>query len=278
MPVTTNEAASNYVGPPTSEHALVYLKNSVATRKPPHPNFTFFTRFADRGGQLLDIGAHAGQSIAYLSGVLPKVDFVGFEPNPMFRECGVFLKSTLGDRLEWVESAIGDEPGEIVLFVPKVEGAVDFKPTPATPLGPSSRASVLRRQLDKPSVVKSLHNHRESSTLEIEEVPVRVQVIDDLKLNPAFVKIDVEGFEINVLKGMKKTLMRSNPIVMLEKNEPEPVLEFLQAIGFVPVSFDPTTGQITHYGKRPNVNDIFFLSDAELQSVRQRGSGFTWID
>ncbi|THK34621.1 FkbM family methyltransferase [Ensifer sp. MPMI2T] len=278
MSNTSAEPAKNYVGHPTSEQALAYCKNVLATKKPPHANFTFFTRFASSGGQFLDIGAHAGQSIAYLSGVLPQVSFVAFEPNPMFRECGAFLKSTLGDRLEWVETAVGDQPGEITLYVPEVTGEVTFTPTPATPLGPSSRASVLRRQLDKPSVVDSLHKHRTNSSLDIAEVPVKVQVIDDLKLSPSLVKIDVEGFEINVLKGMKETLLRSKPIVMLEKNEHEPVVEFMDSVSFVPVSYDAATGQLTSFSNRPNVNDIFFLPQSELDRVKQPGSGFTWVD
>ena len=44
--------------------------------------------------------------------------------------------------------------------------------------------------------------------------------LDDLKLPPPqFVKIDVEGFEPRVLRGMKETLKKYRPIVFIEINE-----------------------------------------------------------
>lgn len=49
---------------------------------------------------------------------------------------------------------------------------------------------------------------------------VRTIRIDDLNIqNVAFIKIDVEGWEPNVLKGVSETLIRCRPIVMVEYNK-----------------------------------------------------------
>ena len=47
---------------------------------------------------------------------------------------------------------------------------------------------------------------------------IPVVSIDDLKIDKKinFVKIDVEGFELNVVKGMTETLKRSKPLIMIE--------------------------------------------------------------
>lgn len=37
-------------------------------------------------------------------------------------------------------------------------------------------------------------------------------------LKPTFVKIDVEGFEFNVLRGMREMIMRSKPVIFIEEN------------------------------------------------------------
>jgi methyltransferase, FkbM family len=51
-----------------------------------------------------------------------------------------------------------------------------------------------------------------------------------------FIKIDVEGAEIEVLKGAKKTLKQFNPIVLIEFNTAEDLehgKEFLSSVGYV---------------------------------------------
>ena len=41
----------------------------------------------------------------------------------------------------------------------------------------------------------------------------------NLKCRPKFIKIDVEGYDHEVLKGMKKTIIKYNPIVLVEFNK-----------------------------------------------------------
>ncbi|OON97920.1 MAG: hypothetical protein ATN32_05145 [Candidatus Epulonipiscium fishelsonii] len=46
---------------------------------------------------------------------------------------------------------------------------------------------------------------------------IKIKKLDDLNIPlPQFIKIDVEGNEINVLKGMEKTLKKSKPLIWIE--------------------------------------------------------------
>ena len=46
---------------------------------------------------------------------------------------------------------------------------------------------------------------------------VNVDTIDNLNLTDVdFIKIDVEGFEINVLEGAEKTLIKNSPVLVIE--------------------------------------------------------------
>ena len=49
---------------------------------------------------------------------------------------------------------------------------------------------------------------------------IPVVVIDNFlpKLKPSFIKIDVEGFEFNVLRGARETIIKNKPVVLIEEN------------------------------------------------------------
>ena len=52
------------------------------------------------------------------------------------------------------------------------------------------------------------------------ENTVAVVPLDDYKLKKCdFIKIDVEGYEVNVLNGAKNTILRHKPILMIEVND-----------------------------------------------------------
>lgn len=50
----------------------------------------------------------------------------------------------------------------------------------------------------------------------VEETICKIQMLDDFKFNPYFIKIDVQGFELEVLKGGAKTLEKHLPILLIE--------------------------------------------------------------
>jgi hypothetical protein len=57
-----------------------------------------------------------------------------------------------------------------------------------------------------------------TAAFHVQEVTAPVFPLDDLELDPAFVKIDVEGSELQVLRGLAATLERSRPILMVERS------------------------------------------------------------
>lgn len=47
---------------------------------------------------------------------------------------------------------------------------------------------------------------------------INMITIDSLDINPSFIKIDVEGYELNVLKGAQKTIEKNKPLIYIEYN------------------------------------------------------------
>ncbi len=52
------------------------------------------------------------------------------------------------------------------------------------------------------------------------------------------VKIDVEGNEFNVIKGMLETIKRDHPVLIIENND-ESLVKYLEDLGYETVSVDP---------------------------------------
>jgi FkbM family methyltransferase len=74
-------------------------------------------------------------------------------------------------------------------------------------------------------------------------VPTPMQSIDNLALERLdFIKLDIEGMEMEVLRGARATLERLKPIVQVEiiKSDAKELQEFLQGLGYrvVPVGIN----------------------------------------
>ena len=83
-----------------------------------------------------------------------------------------------------------------------------------------------------------------------------LNVFDDFypKLNFSFVKIDVEGFELNVLKGMKKNILKNLPIIAFEGkiDSTEKIIKYLSKIGY-DTFLVPSDYKINKYIKSNNL-------------------------
>ena len=75
--------------------------------------------------------------------------------------------------------------------------------------------------------------------------------IDDLNIEEKiiFIKIDVEGFEANVIKGMTETLKRNTPLIMIEIRDYlfAEIDDTLQAIGYNHIAIDNNAHNIGNY-------------------------------
>ena len=138
------------------------------------------------GGDVLDIGAFQGWYTALLAPKSRPGDrFVSFEPDPSAYR--VLLRNL---------SAIGTMFPELRLWsVPE-------------PVGDGSPVTVTDPSSHHPSFRAGGDGDVRSATVDA--------VVEATGLRPAFVKVDVEGAESFVLAGMRATLERHRPVVMLE--------------------------------------------------------------
>jgi FkbM family methyltransferase len=165
----------------------------------------------------IDIGANRGEAIQSVLLKRPDARVVAFEPNSyLFNKLKHHYRSDR--RIELYNVGLGSSTGSFQLNIPfynnyMFDGLASFKEENA-----------------RDWLKDRLYGYQ-SSKLDIRKQVCLVRPLDDLKLNPYFIKIDVQGFEYEVLLGAKKTIAESKPVLLIETPQ-EPELDFLRSLGY----------------------------------------------
>lgn len=158
--------------------------------------------FVDRNGVALDVGAHIGAMTIPMAKMAKKV--IAFEPQAEVREVlEANLKLAGVSNVEILPYALGFAHNR-GYFTPNPEsaGSVTIESQ-----GPN----------------------------EVEVIPM-----DDLKLEPAFIKMDIEGMEIEALMGARETLIKYKPYILLERQpkETKQLIQALTLLGYCSMGLD----------------------------------------
>ena len=139
--------------------------------------------FADRNGIAIDIGANYGIWSYHLSKIFKRVE--SFEP---IKECCDVIRSTHRQNINVHNEALSSSPGSMELHIPVVKGGLLLQ---------SASLGDVEGQFESRVVpVKTLDNYSVGQV--------------------RFIKIDVEGHEIEVLKGAEQTIRRFKPVMIIE--------------------------------------------------------------
>jgi FkbM family methyltransferase len=199
----------------------------------------------------LDVGANRGQSILAIRQFRPDARIVSFEPNP-----GIFerLKRRFGAApgLTLINLGLSWIPSRETLYVPVYRSFVYD--------GLATMARDKARAYLSPDTVFFF----EDAKLTVLELACETRTLDSFDLAPTFIKIDVEGFEHEVLGGAVETLRRHQPVLMIERfYENAPLREILTQTGYIEVVWKDG-------GFLPGVSDelnMFWMTPGRLAMV-----------
>jgi FkbM family methyltransferase len=146
----------------------------------------FYAQFVRAGDLCFDLGAHVGNRLLVWQSLGASV--VGVEPQPA---CAALLRSWYGrsSQITLVEAAVGARPGQATLFV-----------SPETPTVTT---------LSQPWIAAVQQAASFAGVRWSDAATVQVTTLDELVRRygePAFCKIDVEGYELEVLNGLSRPL------------------------------------------------------------------------
>jgi FkbM family methyltransferase len=171
------------------------------------PELRLLRHLVDPARPVADVGANYGVYAYFLARIAPQV--YAFEPHP---DMAAFIRRSASSKVRLFECALSDAVGTAELHVP------------------------VEQQQEVPGM-GSLRADFQTAAMRC--FKVKTDTLDRLALGPiGFMKIDVEGHEMAVLRGAQATLLAHRPrlLVEMERRHHKDALtagfEWLQALGY----------------------------------------------
>lgn len=143
---------------------------------------------ADPKRNAIDAGAHRGSYCYFLSRMCPKV--YAYEPNPVMRD---YLKRVARKNVVISDAGLSNASGEAQFVVPNSER------------GYRNTAGTLETKL-----YETNSTHFNVRIVRLDGEPIE---------NVGFIKMDIEGHELQALDGARKILERDRPVMLIEVRE-----------------------------------------------------------
>lgn len=187
-------------------------------RIPSEKDFKALSLFPDVDDALyLDVGANRGQSADSILLKRKRVRIHLFEPNELL--CGK-LADLFGGKTGMVINnfGLGDETAQATLVVPfykkwMFDGLASFNEQDAR--------NWLKRR------IFFYRDH----FLTLRRISSHIKTLDELRLDPFFIKLDIQGFEYRALKGAEQTIRKYKPVLLIESAD-DRVVDYLQSFGY----------------------------------------------
>lgn len=206
--------------------------------------FRFFNAHAEF--LFLDVGANVGQTIDAVRMHGWHCRIIAFEPNSNLARKLERTYARNEPLIDVRNEALSDFAGTADLFVPYYRD-----------LAFDGLAS-----LDRNTALAWLSPERlflfDENKLSCRQLEVSIRTLDSLGLEPDFIKLDVQGAELAVLRGGTDTIERRLPGFLIEAPRKHDEIAYLQKLGYEHYAFDGTRFLKDRLG---TVNTFFFTDD-----------------
>lgn len=209
----------------------------------------------DDDSLLIDVGANRGQSIDAMLLTTRAGRVWSFEPNPILAS-RLRQDYSRQPRVQVWQLALGSDAARHTLYVPAYRG---FVYDGLASLDEESAVSWLRGRV---------YGYKQQHVT-VERVECDTRPLDSLGCDPLFIKVDVQGFEHDVVVGGQETIRRSDPVVLVEAPE-DRLRALLESLGLEQYGFD---GARFVPGGASALNS-FFISDARRDQLAAGGARF----
>lgn len=208
---------------PYLQDARFYLTSCImkVVKHPYEKDFLLLEKFRPLHDQvLIDVGSNRGLAIIAMI-MFPHMKnlIIGFEPNSLvFKKLknNIFIRNN--KRIVLYPCGLSNQNEVRPLYLPFYRKWMF-----------DGLASLNFESASKWLVYRLWHFNQ--NKLKIEQVNCEVRKLDDFGYNPYFIKIDVQGHELQVLKGAENTLAKYRPILLIEAIN-EQIIQFLSRFDY----------------------------------------------
>ncbi len=196
-------------------------------------------------GLFLDVGANDGISAIGFRHIHSDYDIISIEPNLCHERALRKLKRRL-TRFEFKLIGAGRERSQMTLYIPIYNGV------------PIYTAASLRRDYVMTTMEEQHLPGQKDKSIVIVEYKVDIVPLDELGLKPDIIKIDTEGFDLEVLLGLQQTIAVARPSILIEHN-PDllPKLEvFFKERDYLLLTYDHPSDSFTLFDRKKEL-DIY---------------------
>lgn len=201
---------------------IYYLKYLLSRRKPQsllRKRTMFFAKFLKPGDLFFDVGANLGNRIEPALSLGAKV--VAIDPQ---KDCTQFLKRRFGNKIIVLNKGLGSKKGEKKLHISDAHTLATFSEEWIDSVRSSGRFEQ--------------YKWKEGNTIQMDTLD---NLIAEFGL-PKFIKIDVEGFEPEVLKGLTQPV----PYLSFEYTIPEQKEQLLQCMNIINRIYEAPSFNYSH--------------------------------
>jgi FkbM family methyltransferase len=246
--------------PPGYRDLELQVEQLLAWGRPHEEDFRLYRHMDGMQGTFVDVGANWGQSLISFRLFCKTFRVISFEANPRLAPALAALQRRFPHTFEYHMFGLGAENEVRKLKVPFTDG---MNLSPSGSLDP--------REFEKSYVQERLAQESQATAgqLEFYETEVEIRVFDELGIAPDIVKVDVEGWETEVLAGMRRTIAERKPLLMIELNNPDRLLHAMQSYGYGPFAYDLQQDLLRPWSDDYDVLNLFFLHTERIDFLRQ---------
>lgn len=208
-------------------------------------------------GLFLDIGANRGHSALGFCKIMPGWRAISIEANPLHQPRLEKLKQRKKLFDYHIVAADHQSGNKVTMWTPHF-GSVFCHSSTA---------------VDRNEAVRSIEMSFPKQADRFQYVTHEIQTLalDDLALEPQIIKIDIQGKEIDCLKGLVKTIEKCRPAFLIECNlDGNNIIEFMQLLNYSPYLYHQKTHRlIKAEGKLEftHARNVFFIPNEDCERI-----------
>ena len=211
--------------------------------------------FFDPKKLILDIGANDGMSYNIIRKFTNKAKIISFEPNKYnFKKLKKIEQ--IDNLFKCKNIALSNLNHKKYLYTPY------FKKYAITQMAGINKSGVKNR------LKSSLFFKEIDKVIHLKKETLKAKKLDHFKYNPCFIKIDIEGYELECIKGALETIKKFSPILMVEYDKKicDKIYRILKRYKYNMFIYNKSDKKIDKF-KDQEVFNIFFINKKYLSYI-----------